>query len=65
MSPGDSQRSLEQRFKDSISSIQVFGNARVIVYEHAGFGGASRTYTSDRSNLAGDFNDKISSIEVK
>jgi hypothetical protein len=62
---GESQRNLEGRFNDAISSIRVFGRSRVIVHEHANFGGASRTYSGDVSNLGGDFNDTISSIEVR
>jgi hypothetical protein len=62
---GDSQRALEGRFKDRISSIQIFGSARVIVYENSGFGGANKTFTRDVSNLEGTFNDRISSIEVR
>ena len=65
MNVGDSQRELEGRFKDRISSIQIFGNAQVIVHEHTGFDGASRTFTRDASNLSGVFNDKISSVEVR
>jgi hypothetical protein len=65
MNAGDSQRELEGRFKDVISSIQVLGSAQAIVYDHVNFGGASRTFTRDASNLAGTFNDRISSIEVK
>jgi hypothetical protein len=65
MNPGESQRKLQDPFSDGISSIQVFGRVRVVVHEHENFGGASRTFTGDASNLAGDFNDKITSIEVR
>jgi dUTPase len=64
MNAGESRRNVEDRFNDKISSIRVFGRARVVVYEHENFGGASRTIAGDVSNL-GNFNDKITSIEVK
>jgi len=51
-------------FNDRISSIRVFGRARVIVYEHENFHGAHRSFSGDVSGL-GKFNDKISSVEVK
>jgi hypothetical protein len=62
---GESLRNVEDRFNDGISSIQVFGRSRVVVHEHTNFGGARRNFTGDVSNLAGDFNDIISSIEVR
>ena len=64
LSAGESQRRVENRFNDAISSIQVFGRVRVIIHEHESFGGASRTLTGDVPHL-GDFNDKITSIEVR
>jgi hypothetical protein len=64
MNAGESQRNVGDRFNDKISSVRVFGRARVVVYENESFGGASKTFTRDVSNL-GNFNDKISSIDVK
>ena len=64
MDGGESQRNVEDRYNDKISSIRVFGRARVVVYEHENFGGARRTFARDASNL-GNFNDKITSIEVR
>jgi hypothetical protein len=61
---GENVRNLEARFNDRISSVQVFGRARVVVYEHENFGGASKAFSRDVLNL-GDFNDRITSIEVK
>ena len=52
------------RFNDRISSIRVFGRARVIAYEHDDFGGDRKVYSGDVWNLAGSFNDRISSFEV-
>ena len=65
MNAGESQQQVPDRFNDRISSIRVFGRARVVVHEHESFAGASRTVTGDVSNLAGEFNDRISSIEVR
>ena len=53
------------RFNDEISSIRVFGRARVVVFEHANFRGANRIYYGDVPNLYRDFNDRITSIEVQ
>jgi len=54
-----------ERYNDRISSIRVFGSARrITVFEHHYFEGARRTIAGDISNL-GNFNDKISSIEVR
>ena len=64
MNAGESQRNLEGRYNDRISSFQVFGRAQVIVYEHENFGGASRSFTGDVSNLQ-DWNDKITAIRVQ
>jgi len=64
MNAGESRRNLEDRYNDRISSFQVFGRAQVIVYEHENFGGASRSFTGDVSNLR-DWNDKITAIQVQ
>lgn len=58
------QQYIGGRYNDRISSIRVLGRSRIVVYEHEGFGGARRTISSDVSNL-GNFNDRISSIEVR
>ena len=64
LSAGESQRRVEDRFNDAISSVQVFGRVRVVIHEHESFGGASRTITSDAPHL-GDFNDRTTSAEVR
>ena len=64
MNAGEHLRNVEDRFNDKISSIQVFGRARAVVYENENFGGASKTFVRDVSDL-GNFNDRITSIEVK
>jgi len=64
MSAGENLRNLEKGFNDKISSIRVFGRAQVNVYEHENFGGASRTFTGDVSNLQ-DWKDKITAIQVQ
>lgn len=51
-------------YNDRISSIRVFGRARVTIYKHKNYGGSRRTYTDDARHL-GDFNDEISAIEVR
>jgi hypothetical protein len=65
MNAGENLRNVENRFNDRISSVRVFGRARVVVYEHENSGGSSRAIAGDVSNLLGNFNDKITSIEVR
>jgi hypothetical protein len=49
---------------DTLSSVRVPRGLRVVLYEHAGFGGAKIAYESDTSNV-GSFDDKTSSIVVE
>jgi len=51
---------------DRISSIRVFGNAEVTVYQDRDFEGRSRTFASDMNDLRRDgWNDAISSVRVR
>jgi hypothetical protein len=52
-------------FNDRISSIRIPYGVTVTVFENSGFQGQRRDYTSDVYNLAGDFNDTISSISIQ
>jgi hypothetical protein len=61
---GEQLRNVGDRFNDRISSIRVFGRARVTVYENENFSGASRSYNHDIPNL-GNFNDKTTSLEIR
>jgi hypothetical protein len=62
---GNGRRSnVGDRYNDRISSIRVFGGARVVAYEHEGFGGDRRAYNRNVPNLGG-FNDEITAIEVR
>ena len=65
MNAGESRRNVEDRYNDKISSVRVFGGARVVVFEHENFGGASRTISGGGSSNLANFNDKITSIEVR
>ena len=65
MNAGENLQNVGDRFNDQISSIRVFGRARVVVHENKNFRGASRTFKGDVSNLVGRFNDKITSIEMR
>lgn len=64
MNAGESLRNVQDRFNDRISSIRVFGGARAVIYENENFSGASRRVDRDVSNL-GNFNDRLTSIEVR
>jgi hypothetical protein len=51
---------------DRISSIRVFGNAEVTVYQDRNFTGRSQTFTADVSDLRpGGWNDTITSFRVQ
>lgn len=49
---------------DAISSIKVHGDVEVVAYEDGGFQGASIIVRGDANGLA-DWNDRISSLEVR
>jgi hypothetical protein len=53
-----------EHLNDQISSIRIFGNARVTVYRDKNYGGSRRTFSNDVPHL-GDFNDEVTSIEVR
>jgi hypothetical protein len=59
------RRFVGDHYNDRISSIRLLGRARLVVYEHDDFDGDRRMITRDVVNLAGNFNDKISSFEVR
>jgi hypothetical protein len=64
MDAGQGIRDVEPRYNDEISSIRVFGKARVVIFEHKNFGGASSVISSDVPGLGG-WNDKITSIRIE
>jgi len=50
---------------DTISSIRVASGYQVTVYTDSGFAGRSKTFTADTAYVGDDFNDAISSFQVK
>jgi len=48
---GNENQSSVGGYNDRISSIRIFGNAEVIVYEDSNFNGASRTISQDMPHL--------------
>jgi hypothetical protein len=63
---GDELRSLPSGMNDSISSIRIFGRAEVRVFRDSRFEGRSTRFGDDVKNLRhSDWNDRISSIEVR
>jgi hypothetical protein len=64
LNSGQSERNVGGRFNDRISSIRVFGRARVTVYTEENYGGRSRNFDRDIQNLRG-LNDRITSIRVR
>ncbi len=70
---GESQGSLPGGFTDEISSIRIYGNASVTVYQDQNFRGGSERFTSDVQDLrqvrkdndsSHSWNNRISSIRV-
>lgn len=72
---GRSVAALPREFNDAISSVRVFGNARVMIFQNADFRGPKAGIgrdirdLRDRHNRGGDWdrdwNDRISSIQVR
>ena len=57
---------INYRLNDRISSIRVFGNTEVTVYQNQDFQGPSRTFAADVVNLTrGGWNDRVSSYRVR
>lgn len=50
---------------DHLSSLKVPSGLRVVLYEHAGFQGKSKVFTSDTPYVGDDFNDFASSLEIQ
>ena len=63
LNSGEVNRNVGQ-FNDSISSIRVFGKARVTAFTDENFGGKRREFDRDVRNLQ-DFNDAITSVRVR
>lgn len=51
------------RLNDAVSSIKLYGNARVRLYEHAGFGGRSVLVQDDVARLGPRLDDRFSSMQ--
>jgi hypothetical protein len=61
---GENERNVGGRFNDRITSIRVFGRARVTIFADQNFHGRSQEVNRDVPNLR-FFNDRITSIVVK
>jgi hypothetical protein len=61
---GEEVRDLQED-NDKITSVRMFGGARVTIYEDNDFRGRSRQLSSDVRNLGGSWNDRVSSIRVE
>jgi hypothetical protein len=51
-------------YNDEISSIKLYGNARVKIWRHINQNGTSATYSSSQSSLPGNLNNQMSSFKV-
>jgi hypothetical protein len=62
---GESESELRGGWNDRISSIRIYGQASVTVFEDKDYRGSSRTFNRNVPNLRPlDFNDMITSFEV-
>ncbi|MBN2338815.1 MAG: peptidase inhibitor family I36 protein, partial [Acidobacteria bacterium] len=64
MEAGERKDYVGDGYNDKISSVRVYGRARVTLYQDSGFRGSERLVTSDAPGLE-SFNDRTSSIEVR
>lgn len=62
--PGDSDDSLSGSWDDNISSIEVFGDAEVLVCRDEDLEGACADITSSKKSLPNSLDNRISSYEV-
>jgi len=64
LNSGENLPNVGEGFNDRISSIRIFGKARVIVYTDEGFRGRGQEFDRDVRNL-GSLNDQITSVRVR
>ncbi|NLV31845.1 MAG: hypothetical protein GXY47_11910, partial [Acidobacteria bacterium] len=64
MEVGERMEYVGDGYNDRISSVRIYGRARVTLYHDSNFRGSERRVTSDAPGLEG-FNDRTSSIEVR
>jgi len=56
--------SLSGSFNDKISSVELFGNAKIKLCRNTNLGGTCRTYTSDNANLPSIIDNRASSMKI-
>jgi hypothetical protein len=64
MAAGERMEYVGDGYNDRISSVRIYGRARVTLCHDSNFRGSERRVTSDAPGLGG-FNDRSSSIEVR
>jgi hypothetical protein len=64
LNAGEEERNVGRRFNDRISSMRIFGRARVMIFSDDNFRGPGREFNRDVRNLLG-LNDRITSIRVR
>lgn len=64
LNAGEEDRNVGRRFNDRISSIRIFGRARVTTHSDENFRGPRREFNRDVRNLRG-MNDQITSVRVR
>lgn len=63
---GDTSASVSPGTNDKISSIRLFGDSDVVVYQHVDFHGSSRRFNADVHDLRrSGWNDRISSYRIE
>ena len=61
---GATYASLPREFNDRISSVRVFGNGEVVLFQNDNFRGRSQVLRGDVRDLSGNWRDNVSSIRV-
>lgn len=64
MEAGERKEHVPDGYNDRISSVRLYGRARVTLYQDSNFRGSRQAVTADAPGLGG-FNDRTSSIEVR
>jgi hypothetical protein len=63
--PGASDNALGATWNDRVTSLRVFGGARIRLCQNNGFGGFCNTFLNDVRQLGGALNDRASSYRVR
>jgi hypothetical protein len=61
---GTTESIIDMAWNDMISSVKLYGGAKVQVCEHINFGGACSTWVADKPSVGQSWNDRVSAYSV-